>query len=199
MRKFIYCVVALSLIFLSFETYSQPVIFKTGDTLVLQTQSTIFSKPKTTSSFYYGIEGSDAIVLNDSVVNKLVLIKCNDRIGYIRVNDLHIKTENVVKSTPKNDLLLYSDKSTLTPGSYLVKSGNQILSGIGLGFAGAIVTSAGIVVKEKTGRNTDPFIAIGMFSALTGIMFEISGIVNIKRAGIAFNKNGIGVSIPLSK
>jgi len=121
-----------------------------------------------------------------------------------------------IKNSPSVDTLLYnaSYKPTintnnvqrvttitnkiLSPGDYMIKGTNQILTGLGFG-AGAILVQYIPISPTNTNfeNATKTKATVGIILGLVGVGFEISGILNIQKAGILLNENGIGIKIPI--
>lgn len=80
------------------------------------------------------------------------------------------------------------------PGTYLIKAKNLILTGITL----QIISGIGAVGTAFSGLETKTqnimFIGMGALS-LTGFVLEIGGVVNIGKAGVLLNENGVGLRI----
>lgn len=98
-------------------------------------------------------------------------------------------------------------KAHIKAGEYKIKGVNQILTGVGLNLAGAFVTlqSTNALAKNMVKDNPTAVDAqenkilragqvVGVLMGITGVGLEISGIVNIKNAGIALKANGISLS-----
>jgi hypothetical protein len=85
-------------------------------------------------------------------------------------------------------------------GTYLIKARKQILYGFGCQALGGILLigsySATLSdgVANATTFGTGVMIASGGL-ALTGLILEISGIVNIGKAGISLNEHGVGIRV----
>lgn len=95
-----------------------------------------------------------------------------------------------------------------TSGTYLIKARNQILEGIACGIVAGGVAYIGSTTYTnavnsptyryelyiaKRNRNIT-YIGAGILS-LAGLGLEISGIINIGRAGISLKGNGVGVKV----
>ena len=89
-----------------------------------------------------------------------------------------------------SDITLYSS----SPGDYLIQAHNHMLAGWGCEIiaAGLYIMSTDENYNEKDKKAF--YIGAGIIS-LTGVVFNISGIMNIGKAGISLNGNGIGVKI----
>ena len=88
----------------------------------------------------------------------------------------------------------YEDFFPTSPGSYLIKAKNQMIGG----FMISALSLSGVVVNTSLNSDGDSYKAINYAMgglSLVGLIFELSGIVNIGKAGIALNNNGIGINI----
>lgn len=80
------------------------------------------------------------------------------------------------------------------PGSYLIKARSQIVGG----FILSGLSTTGIVLNAALNYDGDSYNAI--YYAMGGlgvvaVILEISGVVNIGKAGVALNNNGVGINI----
>jgi len=85
----------------------------------------------------------------------------------------------------------------LSSGDYLIRSRNELLSGIGLTAIGLEMIHYGNKLKIENNGKTNPLISLGIATAIIGFGLEIDGIINIGNAGIVLNENGIVLSIPI--
>jgi hypothetical protein len=98
----------------------------------------------------------------------------------------------VICSAQKNSMLKTDTlKLKHSPGYYLTKSSNQIMGGIVCGvLAGAVVSSIPAKVNERK-----PYYYGATGLAIIGFVLELSGIENLRKAGISLDENGIGIKI----
>lgn len=100
------------------------------------------------------------------------------------------------RTIPKSKLLPPS-----SPGTYLLKGSNQILTGVGLQMASGIMVIVAMknsTIETNNGYiDTQPILYVAGATALTGLVLQIVGIRNIGKAGILLNENGVGIHIPI--
>lgn len=88
----------------------------------------------------------------------------------------------------------YEDYFPTAPGTYLVKAQRQIIGG----FVLSAMSLTGIVVNSAANSEGDSYKAIyyamGGLS-LVALILEINGVVNIGKAGVALNDNGVGIKV----
>lgn len=81
-----------------------------------------------------------------------------------------------------------------SPGTHLIKAKSQILGGLTL----QLLSSAGIIINTATNYDGGSYktinSALGGLS-LIGVILQISGVVNIGKAGVSLNTNGIGLKV----
>jgi hypothetical protein len=116
-----------------------------------------------------------------------------------------LKYENIKLPDSKNippDEITSKLVKNYSPGSLLIKAKNQIYAGIGLQFTGSTIIIMDEIVRLNKIRSGEtnvgdgmPALIVGGVLGLAGFAFELSGFNNIGKAGISFNKNGIGVNI----
>jgi len=107
--------------------------------------------------------------------------------------DYKPRTNNVQKVTTITNKIL-------SPGDYMIKGTNQMLTGIGFGVGAALVQLIPVSSTDPT-EMIKQSKSLGTASILLGLVgagFEISGILNIQKAGILLNQNGIGIKIPIN-
>ena len=78
-----------------------------------------------------------------------------------------------------------------SPGTYLIKAKSQILDGFGCQFLAGGIAALG--TTSSNSRNA-VYVGAGALSIL-GLGLEISGILNIGKAGFSLNENGIGIKV----
>jgi hypothetical protein len=81
-----------------------------------------------------------------------------------------------------------------SPGTHLIKARSQILGGLTL----QLISSASIIINTATNYDNGSYKTIN--SALGGLSFvgfilQISGVINIGKAGVSLNTNGIGLKV----
>lgn len=81
-------------------------------------------------------------------------------------------------------------KQILSPGDYLIKAKNQIFSGFGC----QVISGITFIVNSNNDSSEALNIGAGVLGLL-GLGLEISGIVNIGKAGVSLNENGIGIKV----
>ncbi|HAX61160.1 MAG TPA: hypothetical protein DCX95_01170 [Elusimicrobia bacterium] len=92
-------------------------------------------------------------------------------------------------------------KPAVSPGTYLIKAKSQMIGGFMVQlFAGAgILANAYSYNKNTEGnfstRNYKSINAGLTGLALMGLAMQISGVVNIGKAGVSLNEHGIGIKI----
>lgn len=104
--------------------------------------------------------------------------------------------EDIYADTKKSPQIYLGRQILQSPGSYLIKARNNFLTGFG-----CQILAVGIICVVPPPSNNTPgfdsklvYIGAGTLS-LVGLGLEISGIVNIGKAGIALNQNGIGLKV----
>lgn len=86
------------------------------------------------------------------------------------------------------------------PGSTLIKARDQIITGVVLGMVGKYYTHLSEtcnVVESGNFSTKETLKVVGVSSYVAGALFAIIGLNNIGRAGVEFNKYGVGISIPI--
>lgn len=78
-----------------------------------------------------------------------------------------------------------------TAGYELIKSSKHFYTGFALTIAGAGV--ALMPVEDRQGT-----VIIGAVTSLIGAIFIAESHIHIKRAGVIMNRNGIGITMPIS-
>jgi hypothetical protein len=136
---------------------------------------------------------------------------------YTQYSQLQIKVGKTPVSYDKWAKWYKTEFPTPSPGDYLIKSQNQILSGVGCDIVGGIVVYAssksytnhllnnnwkyistsqqGIEERANIKTNRDIGYVIGGLLGIVGFGLEISGILNMGEAGISLNSNGVGVKV----
>jgi len=110
--------------------------------------------------------------------------------SYISKYDKTHRSYSIKQSVNGDTSYVYVGKSELTkkyeytPGNYLIKAKNQILAGIFISIAG---TGIAVATHDEGGY------VIGASCGVIGLIFGISGIANIGKAGVSLNSNGITV------
>lgn len=88
----------------------------------------------------------------------------------------------------------YEDYFPTAPGTYLVKAQRQIIGG----FVLSAMSLTGIVVNSAANSEGDSYKAINYAMgglSLVALILEINGVVNIGKAGVALNDNGVGIKV----
>jgi hypothetical protein len=75
-----------------------------------------------------------------------------------------------------------------TPGSYLIKAKNLFIGGL-------LLNTASVAIVVFNSQNSDAIYGIAGMVGLIGIGLEIGGVVQIGKAGLSLNQNGIGVKV----
>ena len=80
------------------------------------------------------------------------------------------------------------------PGTYLMKAKNQIIGGFTIQMVTMIAeTGIFLTAKDLTVKQMNIINASAGVLYLVGLGLEISGVVNIGKAGLSLNENGIGI------
>jgi len=92
------------------------------------------------------------------------------------------------------------NNTLISSGTYLIKAKNQILYGFGCQALGGILLIGSYSATLSDGvSNATTFGSALMIASggltLTGLILEISSIVNIGKAGISLNEHGVGVRV----
>ena len=83
-----------------------------------------------------------------------------------------------------------------SPGTYLIKAKNQIIGGFMIQMIAVIGESVVLLTaKNLTVSQANMITAAGGVLGLIGLGLEIGGVVNIGKAGITLNENGIGIKV----
>ncbi len=80
------------------------------------------------------------------------------------------------------------------PGMHLIKAKNEILAGFTL----QLLATAGTLINTAANFDGPNYKAINTAMgglSLVGLILEISGVVNIGKAGVSLNENGVGIKI----
>jgi len=157
---------------------------------------------------------SHVITKNDEVITDRYQLEANKNVksaseaqkGDILVYNGILKNQKKIEQQ-----IVILTKNQITAGHYQVKGVNQILTGAGFAIAGAGVAFAGQQMAinyaekwpnlspEEALKGTNIRSKAGMYSGIllgvVGIGFEISGLLNLKNAGIALNPNGLTLTL----
>ena len=133
------------------------------------------------------------------VIAILLLLICSTTLSFTQINRSDVKWNksgswyfekghwNFVKDT--SNIKMFD--APISPGMYLIKARNQILTGIALQIVGGVI----ICTSDSNNMNAQTSLIISGGLGILGFIFEIVGINNIGKAGIALNKNGIGIKV----
>lgn len=80
--------------------------------------------------------------------------------------------------------------NVISPGDYLIKAKNQIFGGLG-----CQVLAGCIIYRGASQQTANAYYVYAGALSLFGLGLEFSGILNIGRAGVSLNENGIGVKV----
>jgi hypothetical protein len=133
--------------------------------------------------------------------------KYEDYIIFCKTHDLQAKDETtwLLDLASQSDYKLRQDiehlnSALISSGNYLIKARKQILYGFGCQALGGVFLTTSYLatlsdgVSDPTAFGSAMMIASGGL-AITGLVLEISGFVNIGKAGIVLNEHGVGVRV----
>jgi hypothetical protein len=101
-------------------------------------------------------------------------------------NDWLINSGFNINRTDENLKALEKTLYRPTCGSYLIKAKKQMIAGYVFEFIGV----GAVIVSPTSGG-----IMAGGACGVIGLIFELSGIGNIGKAGMSFDQNGVGVKV----
>ena len=141
--------------------------------------------------FYFDYIGSNKIpLLYNDWLKKENLVDISG-VDYVRkpkstsisVNSSTASFTQSTNSLPTSKVMTIQN---LSSGDYLIKAKKQMITGYVFDFIGV-----GVVIASPT---TGGLVGAGL-CGLTGLIFELSGIGNIGKAGMSFNQKGIGITV----
>ena len=94
----------------------------------------------------------------------------------------------------------YINNALISSGNYLIKARRQILYGFGCQTLGGVLLTCSYKATLSDGVSDPTAFGLGVIIAsgglaITGLILEIAGIVNIGKAGISLNEHGVGVRV----
>jgi hypothetical protein len=115
---------------------------------------------------------------------------------------------NITETCSNDNLQSPHDPESFYSGDYLIKSKNQILTGVGLQISSVVfvlVMSDSFnnrisdsrdqeEINQLTSNRKRCYIGASVVSVI-GFGFELAGINNIGEAGLSLNENGVGVKV----